>query len=81
MSRVTTRLISVMAWLMVRRAVYAGQMDEDKANESYRLDAGNLPGPPAQRPALMPLPDLSLERLALYERIHRLDALAYGTRH
>jgi hypothetical protein len=75
------RLTSVMAWLMVRRAVYAGRIEEEKASDSYRLDGAEI--------CLKHLPDalvampyylnyLSERSLNLYERIHRLDGMAYG---
>ncbi len=81
MTRVTMRLTSVMAWLMVRRAVYAGRIEEEKASDSYRLDGAEI--------CLKHLPDalvampyylnyLSERSLNLYERIHRLDGMAYG---
>ena len=85
MSRVTLRLTSVMAWLMVRRAIYAGRIDETHAGDDYRLN-GRLTGSPAARPdqlASMPyyLNYLSDRTRTLYERIERLDELAYGTKH
>lgn len=39
MSRITVRMTSVMAWLMARRAVLAGQLEDHEAAEHYRLDA------------------------------------------
>jgi regulator of CtrA degradation len=84
MTRVTMRLTSVMAWIMVRRAVYAGRIEEEKASEAYRLDGAeicldHLPE------ILNALPNylvyLSERSLQLYERVHRLDAMAYGTKH
>ena len=81
MTRVTMRLTSVMAWLMVRRAVYAGRIDEEKASDSYRLDGADV--------CLNHLPEL-LEAMpyylrhlsershAIYQRVHRLDSMAYG---
>lgn len=82
MTRVTMRLTSVMAWLMVRRAVYAGRIEEDKASTAYRLDGAEV--------CLNHMPDvlevmpnylsyLSERSLSLYERIHRLDQQAYGS--
>jgi hypothetical protein len=81
MTRVTMRLTAVMAWLMVRRAVYAGRIDEDKANDSYRLDGAevclnNLPEILEKMPYYLNY--LSERSLGLYERIHRLDQMAYG---
>ncbi len=81
MSRVTLRLTSVMAWLMVRRAVYAGRIESDQANDNYRLDGQDVC---LQHPIdimnAMPsyLNYLAERSLNLYERIMRLDELAYG---
>jgi hypothetical protein len=81
MTRVTMRLTSVMAWLMVRRAVYAGRIEEEKASDTYRLDGAEicLDHVP-ETLAMMPyyLNYLSERSLGLYERVHRLDQLAYG---
>lgn len=82
MTRVTMRLTSVMAWLMVRRAIYAGRIEEDKASADYRLDGreiclNHLPEIMAEMPYYLNY--LSERSLGLYERVHRLDALAYGS--
>ena len=81
MTRVTMRLTSVMAWLMVRRAVYAGRIEEEKATESYRLDGAEIcldhqPDILTNMPYYLNY--LSERSLNLYERIHRLDSMAYG---
>lgn len=81
MTRVTMRLTSVMAWLMVRRAVYAGRIEEEKANDNYRLDGAEVclnhhPEVLAELPHY--LCQLSERSLKIYERIHRLDTAAYG---
>ncbi len=84
MSRVTMRLTSVMAWIMVRRAVHAGRVEEDKANADYRLDGQEVyavenPEMLAEMPYyLIYLSDRSTN---LYERVMRLDKLAQETRH
>lgn len=81
MTRVTMRLTSVMAWLMVRRAVYAGRIDEDKAADSYRLDGADVCLEQAPEVlANMPyyLNYLSARSHDVYTRIHRLDTMAYG---
>ena len=81
MTRVTMRLTSVMAWLMVRRAIYAGRIDEEKAADSYRLDGAEI--------CLSQMPDvlsempyylnyLSERSFEVYNRVHRLDQMAYG---
>ena len=81
MTRVTMRLTSVMAWLMVRRAIYAGRIDEEKAASSYRLDGADiclnhLPEVLAGMPYYLNY--LSERSHDVYTRIHRLDAMAYG---
>lgn len=81
MTRVTMRLTSVMAWLMVRRAIYAGRIDEEKAAESYRLDGSEIcltHHPEVLDSLPYYLNYLSERSHDLYERIHRLDAMAYG---
>jgi regulator of CtrA degradation len=81
MTRVTMRLTSVMAWLMVRRAVYAGRIEEEKASDSYRLDGAEVClENQAEIMANMPyyLRHLSERSLDVYTRIHRLDKMAYG---
>lgn len=81
MTRVTMRLTSVMAWLMVRRAVYAGRIEEEKASDAYRLDGAEAclthePEVLSNMPYYLNY--LSERSLGLYERIHRLDRMAYG---
>jgi regulator of CtrA degradation len=84
MSRVTMRLTSVMAWIMVRRAVHSGRIDEEKATDEYRLDGKEVYSIDApEMMACMPhyLNYLSSRSLSLYERVMRLDSIAYGTEH
>lgn len=84
MSRVTARLTSVMAWLLVRRAIHDGRIAEEKAQNDYRLDGADVCLTHAPE-ALAHLPYyliyLSEKSLELYERVHRLDHMAYGTKH
>lgn len=81
MTRVTMRLTSVMAWIMVRRAIHAGRIEEEKAAQEYRLDGTDICLEHAQG-ALPSLPSylgyLSDRSRQLYERVHRLDQLAYA---
>ena len=84
MTRITMRLTSVMAWIMVRRAVYAGRIEETTAAEQYRLEAVDVCR--EHRPetlALLPrtMGSLSHHSHELFERVFRLDAMAYGERH
>lgn len=84
MTRVTMRLTSVMAWIMVRRAVHAGRIEAEKATEDYRLDGSDLCLSPAhEEMGYMPyyLNYLSDRSRELYERVWRLDQMAYGKPH
>ncbi len=84
MSRVTVRLTSIMAWIMVRRAVTAGEIDEEKAAESYRLDTTDMSlTAPEGITDMLPYYfwHLSERSQGLYERVARLDEMVYGTRH
>ncbi len=76
MSRITLRLSSIMAWIMVQRAVFTGKIPVEEACSRYGLDFkdacmvdnrmlhGVLPS------YVCYLLDRSLE---LYERVERLD--------
>lgn len=77
MSRITLRLSSVMAWLLARRAEYAGQISPEEAAERFRLAFADV--------CLKDLPEMHvvlpegmcalLERsLELYRRAARLDS-------
>lgn len=84
MSRVTLRLTSAMAWLMVRRAVLAGRIEEEEAANAYRLGAAEACT--AIAPEIlgaMPryLIYLSQRSTNLYARIQRLDHEIYGAMH
>ena len=77
MSRITLRLSSIMAWIMVQRAVFTGKILPEDAASRYGLDFkevclvdnrmlhGVLPS------YVCYLLDRSLE---LYERVYRLDS-------
>lgn len=79
MTRVTMRLTSVMAWIMVRRAIHAGRVDEEKAARDYRLDGSDICREVTDEISDMPsyLGYLSDRSHSLYERVWRLDQLAY----
>ena len=76
MSRITLRLSSIMAWIMVQRSVFSGKIPAEEAVERYKLDFqdaclvdnrmlhGILPA------YVCYLLDRSYE---LYERVLRLD--------
>ncbi len=76
--RLTTRLTQVMAWLLVQRAVQAGEMTrEDARQPEHRLGAREICEAEPPAPAELPprLGDLLQRSQALYERVARLDAL------
>jgi len=84
MTRVTMRLTSVMAWIMVRRAIHAGRIEQEKAAVEYRLDGTEICLQHSSE-TIEQLPYylgyLADRSRHLYERVHRLDALAYGQMH
>lgn len=83
MTRVTLRLTSVMAWIMVRRAVTAGRIEEEKAAGSYRLVASDIALEiPEDTQGALPsyLTHLSERSHELYQRVSRLDEMVYGDR-
>ncbi|MBM3554094.1 MAG: DUF1465 family protein [Alphaproteobacteria bacterium] len=76
--RVTARLSHVMAWVLARRAVEAGEISEDAGRaEQYRLDGRDVcfreSDDDPDRP--LGLRRLLEQSLALYTRIARLDDL------
>lgn len=76
--RLTTRLMQLAAWLLVRRAVSDGEISADEAlSEKYRLSAKEI----ARAPRLAGTIDLPMRLLELiersenlYARVERLDA-------
>lgn len=77
--RLTTRLTSVMAWLLAQRAVGEGEMTrEEAASDNHRLTARELclDTADAEDSALLPqdLVQLLDRSHALYSRVARLDA-------
>lgn len=78
-TRVTSRLGHVMAWLLARKAVLAGELTPaEAARAPYALERD--PRLEAEGPVLAPLPpdleSLMARSLKLYVRIARLDELA-----
>ena len=76
MSRITLRLSSVMAWLMVQRAVFSGKIDAREAAARYGLDFKEIcrVDNRALHGVLPSYVCLLLDRsLELYERVLRLD--------
>lgn len=78
MRQVTHRLTSVMAWIMARRAVYAGALRPDQAEMFYRLDGREWYSPQTS-PMLCEMPyyfsHISQQSRQLYERAMRLDQM------
>jgi len=75
--RLTTRLMQVAAWLLVRKAVAEGEMSEQEArSEQYRLSAKEI-ARSARIVGSGALPTRMLELIGqsecLYERVSRLD--------
>jgi len=78
--RVTARLTQVMAWLLVQRAVHAGEIQrEEAASDPYRLSGQEVCEPTDDAAVAEDLPsglrDLLDRSLSLYQRVARLDAL------
>lgn len=78
MTRVTMRLTSIMAWLMVRKAVFAGRISPEEALHSYPLEARDecLIYDNTQLDFLPYYVGYLSERsYMLYERVSRLESL------
>jgi regulator of CtrA degradation len=76
MSRITLRLSSIMAWLMVQRAVFTGKIESEEAAERYGLDFKDicLVDNRMLHGVLPSYVCFLLDRtLELYERVNRLD--------
>ena len=76
--RITARLGHVVAWIMARRALRAGEISEAEARtEPYRLSCLDtcLAEDEDDDMASAALKRLSLQSLFLYRRIARLDSL------
>ncbi len=80
--RMTARMTQVVAWLLVQKAVHAGDLTrEDAALPKYRL-AGQEVCDDIEPLAVEPLPERLIELLTrshqMYQRIARLDAMFDG---
>ena len=77
--RVTSRLTQVMAWLMVQKAVQAGELTRRQAaSEPNRLSAHDVclgEGPLPDRDLPPRFAQIDTRSRQLYERIARLDSL------
>lgn len=76
MSRITMRLTSVMAWLMARKAVLAGQLSDEEATANYRIEGEEYCLQQFEELERI-MPEYMVELLArsykLYYRVWRLD--------
>lgn len=78
--RLTSRLTQIMAWLLVQKAVHAGEMTrEEAAAPEFRLAGREVceeTRPPVDGATLQPrLIELLDTSLNLYQRVARLDAM------
>lgn len=81
MSRITMRLTSIMAWIMVRKAVHAGKITEVDAYENYRLDAKDIClHQQAEMAAILPhyMVYLLDKTHRLYSRVVRLEDMVFA---
>ena len=80
--RVTARLTQVIAWLLVQKAVQAGEMTREQASHSDNRLGGHavcdLDGPVDEQPLPPRLSELMQQSLGLYQRVARLDAMMDG---
>lgn len=81
MSRITLRLSSVMAWLLARRAEFAGQISREEAIAQFRLAFNDIclkemPEMNQVLPSYMC--ELMGRSLHLYRRASRLDDMIAG---
>lgn len=80
--RLTTRLMQVVSWLLVQKAVREGEMKaEEAAQEKYRLGAREIcQGRPMLSADLLPerLLELMEESRRIYEQVSRLDQMMYA---
>ncbi len=77
--RLTARMTQVIAWLLVQKAVHAGDLTREAAAESqYRLSGQEVcedDAPLAAEPLPERLMDLLERSHRLYRRVARLDAM------
>lgn len=78
--RITTRIAQVISWLLVQRAVQAGEVTRHEATEEpYRLSGQAVCAEHNKDKTLPPRLTELLERShRLYERISRLDSMMDG---
>ncbi|HWA44806.1 MAG TPA: DUF1465 family protein [Hypericibacter adhaerens] len=80
--RLTARLTQIMAWLLVQKAVHAGELTRDDAvKPEHRLGGRNvceIEGPWSELGLPQRLQALLSRSLSLYNRVARLDDMAAG---
>lgn len=79
-TRMTSRLVHVMAWLLARKAVHYGELTPDEATRPpYSFDRLELladSASPVEAPLPPMLESLTARSQRLYVRVSRLDELA-----
>ena len=82
--RMTARMTQVIAWLLVQKAVHAGDITREEAAEPKNRLSGQAVCDNVEPLAAGPLPERLAELLErshnLYQRIARLDAMLDGRR-
>lgn len=77
--RITARLTQVIAWLLVQKAVQAGEMTREQAAASENRLGGHdvcqRDQPVEEQPLPPRLGELMQQSLGLYQRVARLDAM------
>jgi regulator of CtrA degradation len=80
--RLTARLTQIMAWLLVQKAIHAGELSRDDAiKPEHRLGGRHVcevEGPWSELGLPQRLQTLLERSLSLYNRIARLDDMAAG---
>jgi regulator of CtrA degradation len=84
--RLTTRLMQVVAWLLIQRAIHAGELSASEVAEGdqYRLGATTVCRDDShhRHPAIpATMTDMLDRSLNLYIRIERLDELMHSSIH
>lgn len=81
--RLTARLTQIMAWLLVQKAVHAGEISRAEAAKPEHRLAGRsvceVEGPWRELGLPQRLQSLLQRSLSLYNRIARLDEMAAGS--
>ena len=74
--KVTTRLMHIVSWLLVRKAVHAGEIDDAEATQPDRRLGQAREGEDGSRLAVLPARsrDIIERSRDLYDRVSRLDA-------